>query len=343
MIIYFVDTEPAEQNFFAARMEGHIVHFVAYLEAVGEDAEIVSLFLNGSIDEPFLKAHGSLKLVAARCYSTDHIDLEACAVRQVAVCSVPAYCEVTVAEHTFALILALSRRLRELMLMPTRGGFSYAACRGFDLGGKTLGIVGMGRIGRRVAALARGFAMEVLVSDPVPDPEAGRALGFCYVPLEELLKRSHIVSLHASLTPESYHVLDHAALAKCRRGVLVINTARGGLIDTAALRDALESGQVGGAGLDVLQDERVMRQSAAKIISAEIVKNVRGTGKPSRQTAGRLKDVKDLVEGSALLSRPNVVFTPHVAFNSAEAMETLREITMENIEAYLADKPANLV
>ena len=275
VIIYFLETETTEQEFFSAQLTDHDVRFVGDLEEVREDVEVLSVFINTKVGPEFLTAHPGLRFIATRSTALDHLDLWACRERSVVVSYVPDYGYTTVAEHTFALILALSRRLREVMLAPKGGTFSYAATRGFDLGGKTLGIIGMGRIGQRVAEIAHAFQMNVLAYDIDHPAKLERALDFCFVPLEELLAKAHIISLHASLSAETYHILNHETLAKCREGVLIVNTARGSLIDTQALREALDSGQVGGAGLDVLQDERVMRQSVSKIIAADIIQHLR--------------------------------------------------------------------
>jgi D-lactate dehydrogenase len=343
VIIYFVETELAEEDYFVSRLEGHEVRFVADTEQVAEDAEIVSIFLHSTIDAGFLAAHPRLRLVTTRSRATEHIDLAACRERGVLVAHVPEYGETTVAEHTFALILALSRRLREVMIKPKEGQFSYEATRGFDLAGKTLGIIGMGHIGQRVVALAHAFQMKVLAYDVQAPGEVARDLDFEFVPLDDLLARAHVISLHANLSAETYHIINRESLARCMRGVIIINTARGSLLDTAALRDALDSGQVGGAGLDVLQDERVLRRSASQIIAGEIVKHLRSDEVAyDARDADRLQEVQEVMLSDAVLARSNVVFTPHVAFNSEDAVGRLREITVENIQAFIAGTPPHL-
>lgn len=341
MILYFTETELPEQEWFAGHFPEHDVRFVPKLEDVGLDAEVVSGFIYSSITPEFLDAHPDLRCVATRSTATDHLDLEACRSRGVTVCYVPGYGDTTVAEHTFALILALSRRLRETMLTPTGGRFTYEAVRGFDLDGKTLGIIGAGHIGRHVAALAQAFHMEVLAFDVVtstPEP------GMQFVSLDQLLARSHILSLHTPLTDETRHIINRETLAKCRPGVLVINTARGALIDTGALREALDSGQVGGAGLDVLEDERVMRAPASRIIAGEIVDKLHGdVNAREAYDAERLAALQEVMLGDAILSKLNVVFTPHVAFNSVEAVDRLHAATVENIQAFLDGRPVNTV
>ncbi len=344
VIIYFLETESAEQEFFARELAAHDVRFVGEVERVADDAEIISTFIYSAITPEFLAAHPRLRLIATRSTAVDHLPMEACRERGVSVANVPNYGDTTVAEHTFALLLALSRRLRQVMLAPKGGRFSYEATRGFDLAEKTLGIIGMGRIGQQVAELAKAFRMKVLAYDVDPAHEVARTLNFTFVPLEELLAQSHILSLHASLSAATYHILNRETFARCREGVLVINTARGSLIDTVALREALDSGHVGGAGLDVLQDERVMRQSASNIIAADIVSHLQSDAQAKdARDADRVRELQELMLDDALLARSNVVFTPHVAFNSVEAIELLERVTAENITAFAAGQPVHLV
>lgn len=342
--IYFVALEPDGQEFYGNVLPNHDLVAVPNLQEVEEDAEIVSVFINDQIDDVFLAQHPKLKLIATRSSSLDHIDLAACRARGVAVCYVPHYQEDSVAEHTFALLLALARRLRELMIHPKDGSFSYAALRGFELQGKTIGLIGMGRVGQRVAILAKAFRMNVIADDLEHSPELAHDLGFEWVSRDEVLRRSDIISLHATISAETYHVINRESISRMKRGVVIINTARGALIDTMALRDGLESGQVGGAGLDVLQDERVLRQSAPDIIATDILRHLRSDALAHEaHDADRIRDLRELVLGEAVLSRPNVVFTPHVAFNSHEAIARLREMNAANLQAYLAGKPQNLV
>jgi D-lactate dehydrogenase len=184
----------------------------------------------------------------------------------------------------------------------------------------------------------------VLAYDVERSAELARALQFDFVPLEELLAQAHVITLHSSLSAATYHILNRETLAQCRPGVLIINTARGALIDSEALRDALDSGQVGGAGLDVLQDERVMRQSASHIIAADIVQHLRSDAQAHEaRDADRVRELQELMLGEALLARSNVVFTPHVAFNSVEAIQRLQVITAENITAFAEGRALNVV
>lgn len=344
MILYFVATEPTEEAFFCEALPDCQTRFVSDLSEVSEDAEGVSVFIHSGIDAAFLESHPRVRLVTSRSSTLDHIDLTECRSRGVTVTYVPVYGETTVAEHTFALILALARRLREAMELSANDTFSYADARGFDLAGKTLGVVGMGRIGQRVAKFGHCFGMRLLAFDPIEmsDDFAARH-GIEWVSLETLLREAHVVTLHVRLSPKTRHLLNSETLALCRPGVLVVNTARGALIDTMALMDALDSGQVGGAGLDVLEDERVLRKAATDIIGAEIVRHLQSDVPPEKvRHQGRVRDIQELMTSHSLLNRPNVVFTPHVAFNSVEAVERLNVVTVENIHAFLAGKPQNL-
>jgi len=346
MKIYFLETEPEEQEFFQETLSAHDLHFVDSLSEVARDAEIVSGFIHSQIGDSFLEDHPAVKLIATRSTTHDHIDIESCAKRHVTACKVESYGDTIVAEHAFALILALSRRLREAMKLTVSSHFSYESLRGFALKSKTLGIIGAGRVGLNVVPIAKGFGMRVIAYDIRQSPDSSYQLGFQYVGLDELLRRSDIISLHAALTPATYHILDAEAFAKCRPGVLIINTARGKLIDTDALIKALDEGVVGGAGLDVLGEERVLRHEAFDIIREEIVKQMQGIFAPHECRAGhpdRATHLGRLMRLGDLLQRPNVVFTPHTAFNCVEAIERIARTTVDNIDSFLAGEAINVI
>ncbi len=345
MSTYFVETEESERAFFERALPDREIAFAGSLADVGDDVEILCVFLSDKVDAAFAAAHPRLKFVCTRSNSTDHLDLAALKERRIAVANVGNYSENSVAEHTFALILSLSRRLREVMAAakaPAR--FSYEETRAFDLCGRTLGIIGMGHIGQRVASLAHAFQMKVIAHDVATPEDIARTLQFDFVPLDELLAHSDILSLHATLSSRTYHILNRKTFARCKRGAIVINTARGALIDTAALREALDSGQLGGAGLDVLQDERVLRDTAAHIITEDIIKHLRSDALAGEaRDAERVRELEDLMLADAVLQRKNVVFTPHVAFNSEEAVARRNQTTVENLEAWFAGRALNRV
>jgi len=338
VIIYVVDAEPFEVDFLVAHLRSHDVRAVRDSAAIGADAQIICVFITTLVDEAFLATHPNLRFVATRSKSVQHIDVAACRARGISVGNVANYGDNTVAEHTFALILAVARRLREIVALKQQGAFSYEATRGVELEGKTLGIIGMGRIGQRVASLARAFQMNVIAHDVEAPEELAQRLGFQFVPLEELWPKADILSLHANLSAETYHLLNQRTLSLCRSGVLIVNTARGALIETNALREALDSGQVGGVGLDVLQDERVLRDNSANIIGADIVKNIRSDALAQEaRDADRVRELQDLMLGDALLARRNVIFTPHVAFNTVEAVARILQRTAENMERFIGE------
>ena len=342
MKIDFTETEQPEEVFFQAALAEHDLRFRAGLGEVEADAEILCIYITSRIDAVFLDSHPELKLITTRSAGHDHIDLRECFQRDVIVCEVPGSNANTVAEHTFALMLALSRRIIEAREVKKKTRFSFEWWRGFELENKTLGVIGTGQIGKRVIHLARAFGMKVLAFDPYRQIAAE---GVRYVPLTELLRESHIISLHTPLTAETFHLLDRDAFAQCRRGALIINTARGAVIDTDALIEALDARVIDGAGLDVLEEESVMREDADKIVTDQIIERLHNAA--SQEEAGKrtpegIKQIETLFRNERLLSQPNVVFTPHIAFNSVEAVERMLMMTVENIRAFLAGKPINV-
>ncbi len=237
---------------------------------------VLSMFIHTPIDGAFLEKHPAIRLIATRSTGIDHIDLDACRARGITIANVPTYGDHTVAEHTFALILTLSRRLRETIRPPGETDrVAYSDVRGFDLRDKTLGVVGAGRIGRHVIRIARAFGMRVLAFDPYLPIPADQEGGFEYAPFEKLLAESHVITLHLPGRAETHHLLNADAFARCRPGVMIVNTSRGSLIDTEALLDALDGGQVGGAGLDVLEEDSLIRQEPTRLIGAQIINRLR--------------------------------------------------------------------
>jgi D-lactate dehydrogenase len=345
--ICFVETEGEEREYFRAHLGGdHALEFVDTLDEAQEDVEALSVFVHSKVSPEFMAAHPRLRLVVTRSTGYDHIAVPEARARGITVCRVPNYGENTVAEHSFALLLALSRRLRESLASYSARHFSYQALRGFDLMGKTFGIVGTGRIGLHAARIARGFQMEVLAYDVKTQPLVAATLDFQYVPFEELLHRSDVISLYIPLMPQTCHIINRDTLALCKPGVVIINTARGGLIDSAALLEAMESGHVRGAGLDVLEDERVLEQDSTRIIGQEIVSNVQQSDardEEPRLSNERLEELGNLVRDSRLIARPDVIFTPHSAFNSAEAVDRIDAQTVRAIVQYVAGTPVNEV
>jgi D-lactate dehydrogenase len=289
-------------------------------------ASIVAPFIHSTVGLDEMSAMPGLRLVATRSTGYDHIDLVAAQKRGIAVCNVPTYGENTVAEHTFALILALSRRVHHAYVRTQRGEYTVEGLRGFDLYGKTLGVVGAGSIGLHVIRIAKGFGMRVIAHDLRRDRLLADVLGFDYVDIDVLLTESDIITLHAPAIPATHHLIDRAALEKVKRGALLINTARGTLVDTEALAWALNEGILAGAGLDVFEGEEYIQQEDAIL------------GNP-----GADEQLRTLLRTHILTRRPEVVITPHIAFNSIEAVHRILDTTADNIRAFLDGTPQNLV
>ena len=338
MKIVFVETEDDEQPFFVDSLDGHEVSFVDTLEEVPVDAEIVSVFVNSRVDGAFFRRRPEVVLVTSRSSSTDHLDFVAAKKRGVTLVNVPDYGAATVAEHTFALILGVVRKLRDC-LASGRGKGSSERLRGIELHGKTIGVVGTGRVGLQVIRIAHGFAMKPVAYDMSPRHQMAQMLEFEYVTLERLLKISDIITLHIPLNAKTRHVLNARRIAKCKHGFILINTARGALVDIEALIAGLESGQVGGVGLDVLEDEKAFNADSAKLLGAQIVQRIQAVatpgGDPERREE-RLRELQGLMRNRRLLAHPNVFFTPHVGFNSVEAIERINIGTVENIQKFIA-------
>lgn len=330
--IVFLEVEPWEQTFLTARgLAQWRAQFYPdeadriVLERI-RDAEILSVFIYSDLDAALLNRLPNLKMIATRSTGFDHIDTAFCRRKGIVVCNVPTYGANTVAEHAFALILSLSRRIYQARARTIHGDFSFQGLQGFDLMGKVLGVIGTGQIGRHVIRIANGFQMRVLAYDIRPDLSLAERLGFQYAGLNELLAQSDVVSLHSPLTAETQHLMGRRRFEAMKKGALLINTARGGLVDTDALLWALDAGIVGGAGLDVLEGEEAIREER-ELLS-------------SRFDEERLRSV---IRNHILLKREDVIITPHIAFNSREAVERILNTTVENIQAFLEGSAINCV
>ncbi len=278
------------------------------------DADALSIFIYSTVTRALLERLPGVKLIATRSTGYDHVDLAACRERGIKVCNVPAYGENTVAEHTFALILNLSRNVHKSYLRTLQNDFRIEDLRGFDLKGKTLGVIGAGHIGQHVIKIAKGFGMHVLAYDPFPNQFIADILHYTYASLEEIYAASDIITIHVPLIAQTTHLIDAVAIGKMKPGVIIINTSRGGVIDTDALYEGLRSGKIRGAGLDVVEDEKLVMEEAQL-----------------HQAKQEKTEWKRLVESLEILKMPNVVFTPHNAFNSQEALERILDTTAENI------------
>lgn len=259
----------------------------------------------GRITPDVLEGCPDLKLIVNRASGFDHIDLDACRARGIIVCNIPDYGAHMIAEHAFGLMLAVARNV-------CRGNERYRQVKRFDdtgLGGvelynKVLGVIGTGRIGRHTIRIGKGFGMQIAAFDVLPNEELALEAGFRYQPLPAVLAAADFISLHLPLLPSTRHLIDAHALAHVKPGAILVNTSRGGIVDTAALKEALASGTLRGAGLDVLEDERTVYH-----------------------------DFGDL----------NVVVTPHLGWYTLEARDRIMRISLDNIRAWMAGSPANQI
>lgn len=291
------------------------------------NANIISVFINSKLTSEILEHFKDLKLISTRSTGYDHIDLAYCKDREISVANVPSYGANTVAEHTFALILCLTRRVIESVDRVRAGKFYPTGLTGIDLLGKTIGVIGTGNIGSNVIKYSKAFGMDVLAFDLKPNLELSQKLGFQYVTLEHMLPLCDIITLHLPLTDSTRHVINRSNISLLKKSAIVINTARGGLIETDALFDALKSKQISGAGLDVLEEESFLSEEL------ELLHNDKLDG----------TDLKIAIENHVMAHLPNVIITPHNAFNSKEALNRILETALNNIVSYTSGILINLV
>ncbi|MBL8030627.1 MAG: hydroxyacid dehydrogenase [Candidatus Doudnabacteria bacterium] len=317
-----------QKEYLQSSLSEHELFFANNLtDALPQETKILCVFVHDKVSADLLKKLPELKLVAAMSTGFDNIDLKACQEKGITVCNVPSYGENTVAEFAFGLILSVYKNIyKSIQRVKQEGRFSVEGLMGLDLKGKTLGVVGAGRIGRHLIKMALGFDMQVLAYDPHPPVGLDSTLGFKFVTLEELLKNSDIVSLHVPYMPVTHHLLDEAKIGLMKNGAVLINTSRGGLVDTFALLNALKSGKLLGVGLDVLEEE-------GHILDETLLLK----GHPSE------KELKTILADMELMHLENVIVTPHTAFNTKEAIERILQTTVENIRAFEQNSPKNLV
>lgn len=287
-------------------------------------AHILSPFIYSNLVKKDLSKFSKLKMITTRSTGFDHVDLDYCRRKKVVVSNVPHYGENTVAEHTFALILSLSRNIHKAYVRTTRQDFSLKGLRGVDLNGRTLGVVGTGRIGLHVIRMAKGFGMNVIAFDVQEDKFISDILGFKYAPLEKVLRHSDIVSLHVPYNKNTHHLINKKNIKFFKKGSILINTARGGVVDTDAIIYALDKKIIAGLGLDVLEGEMLFQDEEQIAF-----------GENSREKLSML------LKNHILLHRENVVITPHIAFDSHEAVDRILDTTIDNIKAFVDGVPKN--
>jgi len=305
--------DPAKKDFGF-----EITYFESHLDRetapLVQNYPVVCTFVNDTLDAAVVDAlfRNKVRLIAVRAAGYNNIDLKA-VFGKIHVVRVPAYSPNAVAEHAVALMLTLNRKIHRAYYRTRDNNFTLGGLLGFDMHGKTAGIIGTGRIGRAAIGILKGFGMRVLAYEPSPDLAYQKSAGFDYVPLEQLYKEADVISLHCPLTKETYHLIDATSLAKMKPGVMIINTGRGMLIDSKALIAGLKTGKVGFAGLDVYEEESdyFFEDFSNKVITDDVL--------------------------ARLLSFNNVVVTSHQGFFTREALQNIAQTTLENIRDYFAD------
>ncbi len=319
MKIAFYDTKPYDKIWFDKLNEKYGYKIKYYEDKLNADTAVlakgydaVCAFVNDTIDKDAimeLKAEG-VKLIAMRCAGYNNVDFKS-AYRNMYVVRVPGYSPYAVAEHAMALLLGVNRKIFRAYNRTREGNFNINGLQGFDLKGKTMGVIGTGRIGQVFMDICKGFGMEVIAYDPFPK----KIDGVQNVTLDELYAKSDIISLHCPLTSDTHHIINEKSIAKMKQGVYIINTSRGGLINTPDLVEGLKDRHIGGAGLDVYEEESAF---FFEDMSSDVLTD---------DTLARL------------LTFPNVVVTSHQAFFTQEALEAIAETTLHNIKQFEEGKP----
>lgn len=319
MQIAVFNTKPYDREFLTRENEKYH-HELLFLEchlspetvALAKGATAICVFVNDQLPEPVLSSLKSegIRLIALRCAGYNNVDLEAAKALGIGVVRVPAYSPYSVAEHTLGLILSLNRKIHRAYNRVRESNFSLDGLLGFDLHGKTIGVVGTGNIGRVVIDILLGFGCQVLAHDLYPDPAYQEKPGVTYVPLASLFAQSDVITLHCPLSSKTRHMINAETLQQMKPGVMLINTSRGGLIDTIAVINGLKSGKIGALGLDVYEEEAQLffEDLSCQVLSDDIF--------------------------SRLLTFPNVLITGHQAFFTKEALANIADTTLNNITAY---------
>jgi len=330
--VVFYEIEEWEKDYIRERMPGYNLDF--YYEKLDDkniksaaDADALAVFIYSEITKERLGKLPKLKFITTMSTGFDHIDINESKARNIPVSNVPSYGENTVAEHAFALILALSRKIIESVERTKRGNFSLDGLRGFDLKGKTLGVIGTGKIGKHVIRMAKGFEMNVLAFDAYPDNNYAAQMDYKYVSMDELLSNSDVITLHAPLTDQTHHMINCDNMRQIKKGAILINTARGGLVDTECIVNGLKEKIFSAIGLDVLEDECFIREEK-QLLAMEFLKSC---------------DMKVILQEHMLIDQDNVIVTPHNAFNSIEALQRILDATIENIKKFFEGNAVNVV
>lgn len=330
--ICIYDVTKEEEDDFTTLPDVHDVVMVSESlgsENVDAQTEILSIFVNSTVDAQLIEAMPKLKLIACRSTGFNNVDMNAANARGITVVNVPTYGEHTVAEYAFALLLALAKKIIPGSSQMAMGENDHSLVHGMDVYAKTLGVIGAGKIGKNVIKIAKAFKMNVIVYDPFLKPDIAEAEEINTVELEELAQQADIITLHVPLTDDNGHMINEELISKMKDGVYLINTARGELVDSPALISALKTGKIAGAGLDVLEDEKLMEINEEELLLKK--------GAKTRET------LEHVVANTILMRMPNVILTSHNAYNTTEAIVRINSITVENIKHYLVGSTPNKV
>ena len=316
--IAFFDTKEYDREMFDRYNDEYNYEITYFKTKLNEETavlasgfDVVCIFVNDNANEQVLKKLKKIgvKLLALRCAGFNNVEISKCP-KGLTVVRVPAYSPYAVAEHTVGLLLALNRKVYKSYQRTKKYNFSLDGLLGFDINGKTVGVIGTGKIGKIFIKIMKGFGANVIAYDVYQDKESAKELGYEYVSLDKLYKQSDIISLHCPLTEENHNIINAKSIAKMKKGVIILNTSRGKLINSKDLVKCLEEGRIGGVGLDVFEDEEeyfLNDMSNSYIRDAEL---------------------------SILLSMPNVIITAHQAFFTKEALEKIVTTTYSNIEEF---------
>jgi D-lactate dehydrogenase len=331
MKIAFFEQDNSEKKHIQNQLSGqHLEFFKEPLTKDNvqkvHDADIVSVFLNSKMDKELINKLPNLKLIATASTGFDHIDLQECKMKNIVVCNVPFYGINTVAEHTFALILCLSRNILKAYQKTLQHDHTIDGLKGFDIRGRTIGVIGTGNIGLHVIHIAKVFGMKVIAYDVHHNASMADILGFTYVSFDELLAQSDIITLHVPYNKHTHHLINDDVVKKMKKGAILINTSRGSVVDNEALIEGLDKHILSGVGLDVIEGEELIKEEQQIIYD------------PSK-----LENLGNLAKDHILLNKDNVVFTPHIGFYSKQAVERLLNTNIQNIIAFIQGKPQNVV
>lgn len=315
----FINEKSFELNFFTEPLDKTTVPQVSKSSGV-------AIFIRSRITEEIIRMLPDLKVIATMSTGIDHIDMKSCDNRGIKVCNVPAYGDNTVAEYAFGLIIALARKLKPTFDRVERGIFSRTGLMGMDLKGKTLGVIGTGRIGSHMIKLGSAFEMKLIAHDLKPDEDLEDEYGVEYLSLIDLLKKADVITLHLPYTKSTHHLIDAKTLQHVKSNALLINTSRGKVVDTVVVADALREGRIGGLALDTFEGEEIW-------IEEEFLR---------RDDLAALS-LKQAMESFFVLRSDRAILTPHNAFNTKEALDRILITSARNLKAYFKDTPKNIV